>query len=287
MSHHAVDSLDPLADTVAVRNHAWKGRVVRGSAMHQWLQEGHHPAQLIELASATLKHSRKTWAGALDLPGCDGAQTRVFLKIFNLRGVGGYINRLIGRHRAPRVWRITVAMARAGAPVAAPLGYLVPLAPWNDTHSYFWSSWVEESPHAEELVSDPATRPEVLVDADFREQMAEALARLHEAGLAHGDLKWANLLRDPQGRVILTDLDGAYRCYWRPLAAAASDLGRFLTEARRHGIDDAWEEAFLQSYLDRRLDQNADFKVKIARKIRHFELLFARNDRRREQARSD
>jgi len=286
MSHHAIDSADPLANTLAVRNHAWKGHVVEGSAMHQWLQEGHHPAQLIELASATLKDSRKTWAGAVDLPAANGGSTRVFLKIFSLRGAGGHINRLIGRHRARRVWRNTVAMARAGAPVAAPLGYLVPLAPWHDTRSYFWSSWVEESPHAEQLISDPATREQILSDTDFREQMAEALARLHEAGLAHGDLKWANLLREPDGRVILTDLDGAYRCYWRPLAAAASDLGRFLTEGRRHGIDDAWEEAFVHSYLDRRLSQSGDFKMKIARKIRRFEQRFARNDRRRERRQS-
>ncbi len=49
-------------------------------------------------------------------------------------------------------------------------------------------------------------------------EVCRALAGLHQAGIVHGDLKTANLMRDRSGRILLTDfgLSVALRSSWRP-----------------------------------------------------------------------
>ncbi len=52
----------------------------------------------------------------------------------------------------------------------------------------------------------------------FVRQVAQALAALHAAGWAHGDIKPANVMVSPEGHVTLIDLEFAYRprevCVW-------------------------------------------------------------------------
>ena len=84
-------------------------------------------------------------------------------------------------------------------------------------------------------------------------QAAELVARLHNAGFSHRDLKQDNLLFDPQGRLFLIDLEGLEPLGEVPIATAASNLERLLRGA---GMSPSFSAAarshFLRHYCRQR-----------------------------------
>jgi tRNA A-37 threonylcarbamoyl transferase component Bud32 len=61
-------------------------------------------------------------------------------------------------------------------------------------------------------------------------RLADLLARLHEAGFSHRDLKASNVLLDDQLRPWLIDLDGVRRFRRLSEARAVADLARLARE---------------------------------------------------------
>jgi tRNA A-37 threonylcarbamoyl transferase component Bud32 len=97
------------------------------------------------------------------------------------------------------------------------------------------------------LQGDPATVPTAVVS------LAQILARLHNAGFSHRDLKAANVLFDEQVRPHLIDLDGVRRMRGSTQRQAVADLARLAKDvvsapsvSTRHAL------LFLQIYCQRR-----------------------------------
>ena len=77
----------------------------------------------------------------------------------------------------------------------------------------------------------------------------ETLAALHDAGFAHGDCKWSNLLWD-QKQFYLVDLEAVARC---PVQhrKQARDLARFTVNAEDLGVEAEQYGYFLDGYCSR------------------------------------
>lgn len=248
------DSHDATAgQIVRFRARGWSGQLVSGTPLHAWLVGGGRPEQLLEAADVVLKQSARTHTVRVRMPGPSaGGEGALSVKAYMLPGMHGCLNRLVGRHRPPRVWRSALAMADAGATIPQPLGYLAPHPWWSAGRSYFFSTWIEGARHATELTWEEATRDLVIEHDDFGRQVAEALAALHRAGVFHGDMKWSNVLRDASGRVCLVDFDASHQRTWHTDAAAARDLARFLADAVKYGVSQRWRTMFLDEYAARR-----------------------------------
>ncbi len=177
----------------------------------------------------------------------DGAGGLSFAKAYYLRGARR-LAALCGRDHARRVYRHSAALLAAGVPVPTPLAYLRD----GRRAAYYL---------CEALTA--ATDLRALLDAgefdalDMRHallaRIADTLARLHRAGFAHGDMKWANIMVEPAGgQLWLIDLDGLARPRWQREQRYARDLARFLVNAREFGLAEARIEAFVERYAAQR-----------------------------------
>jgi tRNA A-37 threonylcarbamoyl transferase component Bud32 len=82
---------------------------------------------------------------------------------------------------------------------------------------------------------------------------AELIARLHNEGFAHRDLKETNLLFDGQGRLFLIDLEGLDFVRTVPPSRARSDLARFARAvAMLPRLRDLYRSEFLEPYCQAR-----------------------------------
>jgi hypothetical protein len=158
------------------------------------------------LARARLhKDSRSTKAGTLVL--ADGRE--IFIKRYNRRGLRDTLRYLFRRARPFRAWAAAWACERHGIPTPRPLAAMV------ERHArILCSAWLVRLavPHpvptltyAEQVLRQPRIR------ADFTTQVCVLMARMHAAGIVHGDLKLSNIYacRDDGGfRYGVWDLDG-------------------------------------------------------------------------------
>jgi tRNA A-37 threonylcarbamoyl transferase component Bud32 len=90
---------------------------------------------------------------------------------------------------------------------------------------------------------------------------AELIARLHDEGFAHRDLKETNLIFDRQGRLFLIDLEGLDFEGSVPLHRARSDLARFARAvASLPHLRDFYRAEFLEPYCRLRGLSARDFE---------------------------
>ncbi len=261
------------------RKDGWAGEIASSSTLYAWLAAGGHAERLMstENVEHVLKASPRTRSMHLTgLPGATRESEDFFLKLYDLPGIRGVVNRLVGRHRAPRVWRLSWAMIRAGVPIPRPHGYFVPSPRWSGRQSLFLSEWISQTRHATELARDADLRHHVIESRTFCMHVADIVASMHNAMLYHGDLKWSNIICDHADGIWLVDFDASHQEARPHEVAAARDLGRFLADASTYETSETWRQAF----LDRYVQQRAGSAVEAIRYVRRFSLATQRRHHR-------
>ncbi len=125
----------------------------------------------------------------------------------------------------------------------------------------------EEIPNAETLHQLLQSRAPTLPAA--LASLAEALAKLHDAGYLHRDLKATNVLFDNQSHAHLIDLDGVRRMRGPTHRQAVADLARLAKDmmAVPTFSRDDWD-AFLQTYCRHRgLTDWRSWRTEIAKQL--------------------
>ena len=199
----------------------------------------------------------RLWLGGLGSgraihSGGDARSTRVddarlpfplFVKAFDDRGSW---KRLLRGSRARRAWRNLFRLAMAGLPTPRTVAFTENAGASLRPSSLLVTEFV---PRAETLLAH-VTRGGVKTAWPRLEALAAALARLHDEGLSHRDLKAENLLvPEGAGPIVFIDADGVTR---RGLVAperAARDLMR-LNASFRDARTVTWRDrlAFLVAY---------------------------------------
>jgi len=171
------------------------------------------------------KDSRSTKAGTLLL----GDGQEAFIKRYNGRGLRYALRYLFRRARPFRAWAAAWACECHGVPTPRPLAAIaerrarILLGAWLVRQAV--PDPVPTLTYAEQVLRHPRMR------ADFTAQACALMARMHAAGIVHGDLKLSNIYacrRDGGGfRYGVWDLDGT------TLASAPAEDGPRAAEVAR------------------------------------------------------
>lgn len=164
-----------------------------------------------------------------------GAAHGLVLKRFNFRKPLNLLKDLFRPSRARRAYRQAYHLELLGLPTPRPIAVAqrIPL------RSYLV---VEEVPGAVHL-------GQIQPDRQVIHRLAELIARLHNEGFSHRDLKETNILVDDRRRPWLIDLDGVKFLDVVPGQRAARDLARLARAAAKlRGVTRADREAFLRVY---------------------------------------
>ena len=270
----APESTTPAAGiaTSRFRRDGWRGELVTGSPLHQWLLDGGRPESIGSPSDMLVRDgSRSQCFRITQLDEQTPLVAPMFFKIYRVRpGVQAWFKRRIGWHRTSWAWRLGWIIHSLGVNVAQPWGYLVP-APWRiGKCSYFWTEWIDDARHARSLASEPSSRALLTDSLWFPLGVAEMLARLHGGGVYHRDMNWGNLLVNTNSqRISLIDLDSAHRLSLKPHASACRDLARFLMEATDYHVSDDWKNEFLDRYASirklqlRQLERQIEFTMRM------------------------
>ncbi len=138
--------------------------------------------------------------------------------------------RTLRANRAQRAFEASLTLARAGVPVVEPL------------------AWIEDGGRAWFLARVVEGRPlDVLEEG---EEAARLAARIHAAGVEHGDFKPQNLVV-ARKRIVALDLDAATVHGAIPARRArARDLGALVAYAERLGASAKARARIVSAYLE-------------------------------------
>lgn len=142
------------------------------------------------------------------------------LKRFNLRKPENLFKDLFRPSRARRAFQAAYHLELAGIPTARPVAMASRRKAGFLLRSYLL---MEEIAEAADLGKVLQAGPP---DRKLIREAAELVARLHETGFSHRDLKEGNLVRAGNGRLYLLDLDGLSFHEEVAEARAAADLHR-------------------------------------------------------------
>lgn len=199
------------------------------------------------------KDTRSTKAGILEL--ADGKA--IFIKRYNHKGLRHSLRYLFRWARPFRAWAAAWACERQGVPTPRPLAAVVGKRAGLLREAWLVCAAVPDPVptlvYARQLLLQPGLRQE------FIAQLCAMLARMHAAGVRHGDPKLSNIYACRADRGFqfgLWDLDGA-SLRPEPLGAATrrADLARTVASlveiAARLGrplAPEATADAFLRAY---------------------------------------
>lgn len=178
------------------------------------------------------------------------AQDGLVLKRYNFRKWRNLFKDLFRGSKARRGFFRAMHLEAAGIPTARPLAFAEQKCCGIPTRSYLL---MEEIPQA--------TNPFELKGDRLREiqSLARLIARLHDAGFIHRDLKEGNILFDGRGEPHFVDLDGVR--YVRKVKDdwAISDLARLAQAAERlPGASRSGFARFLRAYC--RMRRRGDWR---------------------------
>lgn len=194
------------------------------------------PDKLLE-QGVMLKDGRTVKAAKIEINGQD-----YFLKRYNCKGNLYRLRNAPRRSRAVRTWLASWGMTVRSMPVPEALICLEERRMRLLERSYILFQYVDAA-----RLCDIWPGLSELDKRRILSQLAIILAKLHQSGCYHGDLKWPNILvREVQGRrqIFLSDLDGS-RVNIRPGAARVrKDVERFLKDLRKTGESASFEALF-------------------------------------------
>jgi len=186
------------------------------------------------------------------------------LKRFNLRKPANVLKDLLRRSKARRAFLKAYHLEIAGVPTARPIAVADRRAAGFLWRSYFLMEEIAGATH----LGQWAGGARLAVTA-----VAEVVARLHEEGFTHRDLKETNLVFDGTGKLHLIDLEGLEFPGVVPRERALRDLARLEDGARAlPGFTPALRRQFVRRYAHARgLRPRAFFRpvARAARAIAH------------------
>jgi len=173
--------------------------------------DGHYPDDLV----ATLAADPERWfrdperrfdskAKRSTVVGFELHGLRIVGKRFHARSRWVALRRTLAPSPACRAWHNARRVRAAGLRTPAAIVCLEHRVGPLRGESYLFTQWVDGRPSDEYLADDgiPARRKALVLG-----RIVQAMARLHDAGLAHRDLKARNLLIDADDQVVFLDLD--------------------------------------------------------------------------------
>jgi len=249
-----------------------KGMVVVDSSLDYFLQSRGNPADLFSHNVRLLKSSDSSRTALIQLETGrrEVGPKEVFVKEFRFKNTLHSLKPVFGQHRAQIAWQTSCHLLTRGVPVPAPEGFLTKKKGPFCLEGYFFSE-VLLGCHSLGTLAWTSEELSKRLDAEgLIEALACEIASLHGSGVAHGDLKWSNILiHEKNNELWFVDLDSAriYGCALGP-SRVARDLARFVMYGFQAGIDNTVMNRFLDEYARfRKLDRKS-LEIPMARVLR-------------------
>ena len=208
------------------------GRVMPETNLDIWLSQGNEPCNLLKTPARLLKSSGEFRSGLVRLFNGNASQknSQIFVKEYGFSRKIGVIKALIGWDRAPHVWKASWYLRNNAIPVPKPLGYFIYKKGKKWGKSYFCCNALAEGVSLAELAQERNIILNQSIFDDLFANIVSGIARLHQLGVLHGDLKWHNIHVDVnKKRYWFTDLDSCIiKRNLNKNKIIARDLGRFI-----------------------------------------------------------
>jgi tRNA A-37 threonylcarbamoyl transferase component Bud32 len=178
------------------------------------------------------------------------AQDGLVLKRYNFRKWRNLFKDLVRGSKARRCFFRALHLETAGIPTARPLAFAEQRCGGVPLRSYLL---MEEIPQAASLFAWRGDKRRAI------QSLARLIARLHDAGFTHQDLKEGNLLLDGRGEAFLVDLDGLRYVRRVEDKWAVADLARLAQAAAGQSRATRTDHVrFLQAYC--RMRRRGDWR---------------------------
>jgi tRNA A-37 threonylcarbamoyl transferase component Bud32 len=191
-----------------------------------------------------LAHSELITMAALNGP--DGGEPKLLLRRLNYGRWRHRLRDVFRPTRAERAFKHGMAMEQAGVPTPRVMAVAVERCWRWPVRAYLLMEFVPRAqPLRQLLMQQKGVTPKQT------RQLAEMMARLHQAGFTHRDLNATNILFNAQGEPCFIDLDGVRRHRVVSRGRAIKNLARLAREFIPKGLAAAapW---FLKHYCARR-----------------------------------
>jgi tRNA A-37 threonylcarbamoyl transferase component Bud32 len=197
-----------------------------------------------------------------------GQDVAVAFKQYRPRNGWKALCRLVGRNPARRDWVAARRLVALGIATARPILLVEPRRPWLGRRSYLATEWIAGSQNLHLYgwkLSELPLRERLARAARCAEGLGRLIGRLHGRGVAHRDLKGANLLVvDRAGRIStwLVDVAGARFVGRLSDQRRARNLARLAVGLEAHPwVNRAVCCRFLRAYLRELPAPEADWKA--------------------------
>ena len=234
----------------------FRGKVVVDSTTDHFLRKDGNPDDLLGEDSGLLKSSESTCSALVQMPAAitAGDLEPLYVKKFLFKGIVHSLKPLFRPHRAQVMWQVSWHLLNHSLPVAEPEGYLIKQRGPFCLGGYFFARVLPECSTLDEIAEDVDQLTTRLDLGGLIGALARNIARMHNSGVSHGDLKWPNILvHEEKNELWFVDLDSA-QLYGRAPSnkAVARDLARFVLSGQEAGIAEAILDKFLDEYAHQR-----------------------------------
>ena len=167
--------------------------------------------------------------------------------------------------KGKRIWNHSLTLMENKFPITEPLLYMELKNGPFVTRTFSVTKWIEST-----NLGKTAEKKHLVCEKFFLgllKESVELIARLHNMGFVHTDLKWGNFLWIPSGhdRIILTDLDHIEKAVTGE--KQGKDLARFILSALEFQM--GWEvtESLVNFYFDSRRVCPAGLEKSLTKRI--------------------
>jgi hypothetical protein len=264
----------PVINVRDISHTSFQGRVVVGSSLDWFLLKGGNPEDLLSHDAYVLKSAGSSTNALVDMEAAEPneASESAFVKEYRVKDAFHSLKYIFVKHGAQVAWETSWHLLGHGVPVPRPQGYLTKKKGPFYTKGYFFAEALSECESLGTFLRIPEGFPSKLDVQALMDALAQEIASLHKAGVAHGDLKWSNILiHNKNHRLWFVDLD-ASSILTPPLGLShlGRDLARFLMYGFQTGVDQTMMNRFLDEYarsrdLNRQCIENS--VVSVLRKL--------------------
>ncbi len=208
----------------------------------EFLDSGLTPEEWFRCNIFNIKSDEKKESGIINI----SSSKAVFVKRFFINNTWQKILYALYKDQALQTFKLSLDMASAGIPIPRPLAVI--RDPERKKKAVYLLS---------EALSNYRTLKKTITDfknpvqvQDVLDYLAGLLARMHNAGFFHGDMKWKNIMIDARSNnsACFIDLDTAGRLISRRDRRYARDLARFCIDIQESLPQQGQDQRFIMSY---------------------------------------